>query len=673
LLQSLRRPFNLETALFILIFLVGVALRFYALDDLPHGIYHDEAYYGLDAVSVLEGARPIFFPANNGREPLYIYILSLSVAAFGRTPFGLRFASAIIGTLTMPVTYLLGRALFNRRVGLLATAICAVTFWPVALSRVSFRAGALPLLLGLAIALGWLGFSRRNLLLAILGGTAYGLAFNTYTAARVTPLALGVMAVVALLVQRHKSFLGFSATSEKPTMSFRGAGAHFARDEESLGLDREIPRGTTSLGMTWFRVLLNPRKLFTENHVREALAFTLAAIVVVAPLGFYALTHSEQVFAREGQVSIFETESGNPVLILLKHIWLALGMFGWHGDTIPRHNLPGRPVFDLWTFIFFIVGLGLTASRARRSLSSAFVLVWVAATLLPTAFAEDTPHFLRAIGTLPVLWLIPAVGLEALIAAPHLTGFWKPVRCGAVVLLLAASTFATAHDYFWRYANDPITNYHFEAAATDLAAQINSRPRFSNRIDNRLWDNFAALRFLIPDREGSDSEERVQLAVWPYEADEVRAAVAALPANSLISARRGELAKGDLESTPYSLYTLFIAEPVQPEPPSATFGGVIELRSWEVNEAGDQVQLRLRWGAGREPIAVDYHVYVHVLIGGEISAQTDGEPLKGLYHFSWLRPGDVLNDEYVLPKGEQIMVGLYAPDGAALGEALELK
>jgi hypothetical protein len=92
-----------------------------------------------------------------------------------------------------------------------------------------------------------------------------------------------------------------------------------------------------------------------------------------------------------------------------------------------------------------------------------------------------------------------------------------------------------------------------------------------------------------------------------------------------------------------------------------------------VNEASDHVRVRLRWAAGREPVAIDYHVYVHVLTGGELSAQADGEPLGGLYHFSWLRPGDVLNDEYTLLKGEQIIVGLYAPDGAALGEALELK
>ncbi|MEK7277018.1 MAG: glycosyltransferase family 39 protein, partial [Chloroflexota bacterium] len=249
-----------EWTVILLTLVVGFALRFHQLGSAPHGIYHDEAYYGLDAVSVLEGARPIFFTANNGREPLYIYVLSLSLAAFGRTPFGLRLASAMIGTLTIPVTFLLGRALFNRRVGLLAMAICAVTFWPVALSRVSFRAGALPLFLGLAIALGWLGLKRRNALLAILGGIAYGLAFNTYTAARATPLAFAVFMVIAVLFYRRE------------------------RGENSIS---SAISARSAVSISW----------------REVIAFLISTIVILTPLSIYALAHPAQVFAREGQVS----------------------------------------------------------------------------------------------------------------------------------------------------------------------------------------------------------------------------------------------------------------------------------------------------------------------------------------------------------------------------------
>jgi len=648
------RPFRLEWALFILALAVGAALRFYALGGVPFGIYHDEAYYGLDAVSVIEGARPIFFPANNGREPIYIYLLSLSVAAFGRTPFGLRFVSAIIGTLTIAVTYLLGRALFNRQVGLLAMWVCAITFWPVALSRVSFRAGALPLFLGLAIALGWLGVKRRNLWLAILGGLAYGLAFNTYTASRITPLAFVLFAGLVLWQKRKGN----------------------ADDADTARMNADKTQKK------------NLRK--SAFHLRSSAffisVFIISTLVVIAPLALYALSHPEQVFAREGQVSIFEAEQDNPVLILLKHIWLAAGMFGWQGDTIPRHNLPGRSVFDWWMFAFFVVGLAVIGYWMWRGGANTqigadtrvrpygFVLIWLAVMILPTVFAEDTPHFLRGIGLLPVLWLVPAVGIEAFIASEHLTGVATPVRCSGVALILIASTLFTAYDYFVRYRDDPRTSFAFESAATELAQQINSRPNFSHRIEDRLWDNFASLRFLIPNRKGAGSTDRIQLALWPYEEVAVGEAVAALPANSQISARRGGQAKGDLESTPYSLYSLFIAEPAQTQAVAATFDGLIELRAPEVIESGEGVTVKLHWAkVGEAPIATDYRLYVHVLTGGEITAQHDGEPLDGLYHFTWLRPGDVLNDEYTLPNGEQIRVGLYAPDGTSLGEAVQLK
>lgn len=624
---SLPRPFPWEWAACLCLVGIGAALRFYALGRVPYGIYHDEAFYGLDAVSVLRGAHPIFFPANNGREPLYIYLLSLSVAAFGRTPFGLRFASAVIGTLTIPATYLLGRALFNRHVGLLAMAVCAITFWPVALSRVSFRASALPLFLGLAVALGWLGVQRRKLPPAILGGVAYGLAFNTYTAARVTPLAWIAIAVVAL----------------------------WQRPAHEL---HELREGNLFI-----------RTIRAIRRNKAIVAFLLATLIVVAPLGVYALAHPAQVFAREGQVSILETERGGSLVAsLAKHAALAAGMFGWRGDTIARHNLPGRPVFDAWTFLFFVAGLGRLAVHSRKRLSTAFVLVWLAVAIVPTVLAEDTPHFLRSIAMLPVLWLVPALGFEAL-------WVWRPARWTAALVgaLLCLSAVVTARDYFGRYANDPVTGYYFESAATDLAAEINSRPDFAARIDDRLWDNFASLRFLIPNRNGSGSADRVQLVVWPYEAIAIKAAVAALPPGSVISAHRGALARGDLEATPFSLYTLYLAEPASPSPAVAEFGGVLALRSARLSSDHGVVRVQLQWQLAAAPVEVDYHVYVHVFSGGVLSAQADGEPLKGLYHFSWLKPGDVLDDGYELPAGDGVVVGLYAPDGAPLGEALTLK
>ena len=137
--------------------LVATALRLCAFGQVPPGLYHDEAYHGLDVVDVLQGRLSFYFPANNGREPLFIYIIALAVGLLGRSPFALRMAAFFAGLLTVAATAAMGRVLFSRRVGLLAAAVLAVTLWHVHLSRVGFRAVLLPLFTALAMWQGSLG------------------------------------------------------------------------------------------------------------------------------------------------------------------------------------------------------------------------------------------------------------------------------------------------------------------------------------------------------------------------------------------------------------------------------------------------------------------------------------------------------------------------------------
>ena len=86
---------------------VGGALRFYQVGAVPPGLYQDEAYNGLDALNILAGSHPIYFPANNGREPFYMYATAAGMAAFGRTPLAIRFPAAVVGTLLIAATFAL--------------------------------------------------------------------------------------------------------------------------------------------------------------------------------------------------------------------------------------------------------------------------------------------------------------------------------------------------------------------------------------------------------------------------------------------------------------------------------------------------------------------------------------------------------------------------------------
>src|SRR5690606_11276228 len=111
---------------------LAAALRFYRLGLLPPGFQFDEAFNAIDAGLVLEGNRPLFLPANAGREVLYTYFQAGLAALFGLNVYTLRLASAILGTLAAPITYLLLRVLLSRHsravAGFTALAL-AITLW----------------------------------------------------------------------------------------------------------------------------------------------------------------------------------------------------------------------------------------------------------------------------------------------------------------------------------------------------------------------------------------------------------------------------------------------------------------------------------------------------------------------------------------------------------------
>ena len=172
------------------VFLIGAILalaaflRLWQLDAFPAGLYRDEAFNGLDALAVLDGDHAFFFTANNGREPGYIYLTAVSIALFGRSLFAVRFAAAIIGTLTTLLVYKLATSWFDRLAGIFTAFIWATTVWTIHLSRIGLRTILLVACLTLMFWLATEAYQRQKIWLWLLAGFVYGLGFYTYLAIR---------------------------------------------------------------------------------------------------------------------------------------------------------------------------------------------------------------------------------------------------------------------------------------------------------------------------------------------------------------------------------------------------------------------------------------------------------------------------------------------------------
>ncbi|MBI3287420.1 MAG: glycosyltransferase family 39 protein [Chloroflexi bacterium] len=113
------------------ILLLALGLRLYRLDG--QSLWYDEGTSaGLatrDWVTIARNAADDIHP------PLYYFLLRGWAAAVGTSEFGLRSLSVVAGTLTVLATYFLGRALFGRRVALVAAALSALSPFQVYYSQ----------------------------------------------------------------------------------------------------------------------------------------------------------------------------------------------------------------------------------------------------------------------------------------------------------------------------------------------------------------------------------------------------------------------------------------------------------------------------------------------------------------------------------------------------------
>lgn len=587
-------------------------MRFWQLGELPPGLYRDEAFNGLDALNVLDGQHALFFPANNGREPAYIYLTTLFVGLFGRTVLAVRLGAAVAGTLTTLLVYKLAAVWYGRSAALFAAFTWAVTLWPVHLSRIGLRAILLAPFLAATFWLGTLAYRRQNHWLWLLAGLIYGAAYYTYLAVRFTPVLLIALAVFLI---------------------WRG----------------QWPR--LRPGMVWF---------------------SLGTAVTLTPLALLIIQQPHILLGRTGQVSILNTavNEGNLWSTVWQHIWQALGMFLGHGDTILRHNPAGRPVFDWLMALPFLLGVGWCLKNWRRP-AAMTLLLWTAVMLGPTILAADTPHFLRASGLLPGIIILPAIGLSQVWEWDRVAGW---LRKTAVILLTAGSLTMTIRDYV-NYGQSADTGYLFEQAARTLAEKVNEDILgLDNFMDDRYWSGWPSVQFLVtnpnsqrflPENGLPPLARMSQLFVWPYATRDFISQ--AFPATALVWSETGPLSRGDLEQEPYPLYDRYLITSVPPELPlAANFDDILTMHQAQASLLDPQtLQVDLIWSANNPP-SQPLAVFIHVTGPEGNIAQNDAPPGSGNWPANWWRPGLFLHDRHTIllpdpfdPVRHQILIGIY--------------
>lgn len=112
---------------------VGFVLRIWNVDGLT--LWVDEYVHVLRAKWFIDGSGDLFTNDNNGI--LLTMVLIPLFKLFGATAFMSRLPSVLFGVACIPLTYLLGKRLFNRHVGMMAALLNALSLYLVFWSRVT--------------------------------------------------------------------------------------------------------------------------------------------------------------------------------------------------------------------------------------------------------------------------------------------------------------------------------------------------------------------------------------------------------------------------------------------------------------------------------------------------------------------------------------------------------
>ena len=432
-------------------------LRFVRLADVPYPTSGDEATVGLEGLRILAGSSADMFRTGWSSQP-YLSFLgpAVSMALFGETLVGLRLFPVLAGTLTVPVLYLLVRAMFSRAVAFLAATLLAAMAFHVHFSRIAVNNCDATFFSCLAVALlHALGPSRRPHWFAA-AGLVCGFSLYSFAGAR-------LVFVIALL---YVAYL--------------------------IATDREFRR-------SWARLLF----------------FVVGVGVAVLPTAVHFLQDTNVAFGRFNQMGVFQTgwldqESArtghSPVSLLGRQLLQSLSIFVSNPATSGFYNSP-KPLLDpLWS-IAFVLGMMFSWIRLpdrRHVLLNIWfwsVLAFGGALILPPPHAE---RFLLAAPAIAVFAAWGIWNIWSLVA--RISG--RRVQVAGAVATVSLLAFSSLSFYFGEYTS----RYYFADAngevGTELGRYLARQPRVQHVYFTglpRMWyRSFASTEFLSGDVPGED-------------------------------------------------------------------------------------------------------------------------------------------------------------------------
>ncbi len=406
-------------ALAALLLLVAVGLRMWDLPTLPPGLNDHE----IDNIRFTETVRNqgdirVFYDLNDltgqgseGREGLYYAALALSTTLVGNGLLGYRLFSLWVGLITLALVYALSRRLFGPLAAVMAMALMALGMLPIILSRTVRPEAVVPLVVA-----------------TVLLAQAH-----------------------ALPVYRRIYRRGGTTTA-------------FAVYGVSIGLSFYIHPMSLMVAlssMVFIVYIIVTRQPLSRRRLSYVGFGLLVAIILIIPylissLRLPELAATDRVF---GDYNGIIRSFSNGIV----------GIF-FQGDSSPIYNLPGRPLVDLISGLFILIGVVMCIRYWRQSRFALPLLTFII--LLPAVFlVANTPHFINYGALLPILALFFGLGTHTIYVSLR-RGTARRIAVLGLLLLLAYNFIWTIRDLFIQWPTLPEVQTAYHSRVADMAIAI---------------------------------------------------------------------------------------------------------------------------------------------------------------------------------------------------------
>jgi len=198
--------------LLILIIFLAAFLRPYRLGSNPPSLHWDETAIGYNAYSVLKTGRdeygnllPLIFKSFGDYKPgFYIYLAVPSIALFGLNEFAVRLPSALIGVLTVWLTFQFTFLLFKKKpLSLLSSLALAISPWHLQFSRGAWETDV-ALFLVLAGVFSFLKAEKGKIIWLYWSVISFGLALFAYQSSKMF-VPLIILGLIIFFTKKIKS------------------------------------------------------------------------------------------------------------------------------------------------------------------------------------------------------------------------------------------------------------------------------------------------------------------------------------------------------------------------------------------------------------------------------------------------------------------------------------